>query len=369
MNPSEENIQQVVKENKALRQENQDLKQKLDAISSKQTESNTRILKASIKGVGIWAGADLKNSFNVVFEELPNVSKKSVAQLSASIAKRITRIGLFTILFAVIPALVLFVQTSILFQQNEKLEEQNKKIQNQIYLEEASRRNNLVFLMDNVLDIIHEELYESPRLTASTIARTKSLMYGFRPYKFLEGEKLTKPLSPEKGQFLLALIHSDISKSSMQKIFTASFNNVYLKDANMFGVSLENIDMPSSDLQGVDLWQANLKNANLNNTNLTYAKLGNTNLTHADLRFAQLNHANLTNAILDDAFLDNTTIQNANLTGTSLQNVHVTSENWIKNLKEWNVIGADAISNTYTIKGPRKNEFDDEYFVLERIKK
>jgi len=361
MNLSEENIQHILQENK-------DLKKRLDEISSKQNQNKDRLLKASIKGVGIWAGADLKNSFNIVFEELPNVSKKSFAQLSASIAKRLTRIGLFTLLFAVIPALVLLVQTTILFQQNQKLERQNQKIQQQVYLEEASRRNNLVFLMDNVLDIVHEELYDSKNLTQSTTARIKSLMYGFRPYKFLEGEQLTEPLSPEKGQFLLALIHSDISTKSMQEIFTASFNNIYLKDANLFGVSLENIDIPFSDLQGADLWQSNLKNANLHKVNLSYSKLGKANLTHTDVRFAQLDHANLTDAILDDAFLENATLENTNLTGVSLQNAHVASKDWIENLKKWNVIGAEEIANMYTIKGPRKNEFDTEYYVVERIK-
>jgi len=222
--------------------------------------------------------------------------------------------------------------------------------------------------MDNVLDIIHEELYQSNKLTEPTIARTKSLMYGFRPYKFLEGEQLTDPLSPEKGQLLLALIHSGISKSSMQKIFRASFNNVYLKGANLFGVSLENIDMPLSDLQGADLWQSNLKDANLSKTNLNYAKLGKANLINADLRLSKLEHANLTDAILDGAFLENAILKNTNLTRASLQGIHVDSKDWIKNLKKWNVIGADKISEKYSIQGPQKNEFDNEYYILERIK-
>ena len=368
MSLSEENIQQVLQENKALQLENQELKEKLDILTSEQKHKKTKLIKASIRGVGIWAGSDLKNSFNSAFEELPNVSKKSAAQLSASLAKRLTRIGLFTILFAVIPALVLLVQTTILFQQNEKLETQNQKIQKQVYLEEASRRNNLVFLMDNVLDIIHDELNESQsrKLDKSTIARVKSLMYGFRPYKFLEGEELTEPLSPEKGQFLLALIHSDINTKSMQDIFRASFNNVYLKGANLFGVSLENIDMPSSDLQDADLWQSNLKNANLHKVNFKNTRLGKANLSYADLQYAQLNNANLSNAILEGAFLENATLENTNLTGASLHNMHVASEDWLENLKKWNVIGANEIMDKYTINGPHKNEFDNEYYIVER---
>ena len=234
---------------KDLLQENKNLKEQLEAISSDRSSGRKRFLKTSIKGIRFWAGADLNSSFDRVYEELPAVTKPAFAQLSASVVKRLTRIGFFAILFAVVPAFLLLIQTAILFQQNTKLEKQNDKIEQQVYLEEASRRNNLVFLMDNVLDIVHDELESSPRLTPSTIARIQSLMYGFRPYKFLEDNKLTKPLSPEKGQFLLALINSGISESSLQKIFAASFNNVYLKEANMFGVNLENVDMPASDLQ------------------------------------------------------------------------------------------------------------------------
>ena len=354
---SNEKIEQILQENK-------DLKEQVNTLLLAKNTGKKKFLKTSIKGIRFWAGADLNRSFDRVYEELPAVTKPAFAELSASIVKRLTRIGFFAILFAVIPAFLLLIQTGILFQQNEKLEIQNNKIEQQVYLEEASRRNNLVFLMDNVLDIVHDELETSPRLSTATIARIQSLMYGFRPYKFLENDQLTKPLSPEKGQFLLALINSGISESSLQKIFKTSFNNVYLKDANMFGVNLENVDMPASDLQGADLYNANLKNANLYDANLTYSQLRKATLTHADLRSAQLKNADLTDAILDDAFLENTALENTNLTGASLKGIHVKSKDWIQQLKKWEVIGAEAISNKYTLDGPHTNEYNQEYFIL-----
>ena len=357
MDFSKEEISNILEENKAL-------KKQLKAVSSSQKGSKRQFLSASIKGIRFWAGADLNNSFDRVYEELPAVTKPAFAELSASIVKRLTRIGFFAIIFAVVPAFLLLIQTAILYQQNNKLEKQNVKIEQQVYLEEASRRNNLVFLMDNVLDIVHDELQSSSRLTPSTIARIQSLMYGFRPYRFLENDKLTKPLSPEKGQFLLALINSGISDSSLQKIFNASFNNVYLKEANLFGVNLENVDMPASELQGTDFYNANLKNANLSGANLAYAQLRKAKLNNADLSNAQLDNADLSTAVLEGAFLKNTTLKNANLQGTALNGVHVASKDWLNQLNEWNVIGAETITQAYTIDGPHTNEFDAEYYIL-----
>ncbi len=357
MHFSDHNIEQILQENK-------DLKEQVDTLLSAKNSNRKRFLKTSVRGLRFWAGADLNKSFDRVYDELPSVTKPAFAELSASIVKRLTRIGFFAILFAVIPAFLLLIQTGILFQQNKKLEIQNDKIEQQVYLEEASRRNNLVFLMDNVLDIVHDELENSPRLSKATVARIQSLMYGFRPYRFLENDQLTKPLSPEKGQFLLALINSGISETSLQKIFKTSFNNVYLKDANMFGVNLENVDMPASDLRGADFYNTNLKNANLKEANLAYTQFRKATLNNADLRDANLKGTDFSAAILDGAFLQGADLKKTNLTNASLDGVHVGSKDWIKKLKENQVIGAQNIAQAYTIDGPHTNEFDEEYYIL-----
>jgi len=350
---SPEEIREVLEENK-------DLKKKLIEITSQSDNSRERVINTSKKAARLWAGSNLNTSFDRVYDELPMVTKSAFAQLSASIIKRLTRVGFFAVLFAVIPAFLLVIQTYILYQQNQK-------IQKQVYLEEANRRNNLVFLMDNVLDIVHDEVggASSSNLTKSTTARIKSLMYGFRPYKFLDGEELTKPLSPEKGQFLLALINSGISKTSMKSIYNASFNNVYLKDANMFGAFLETADMPSSDLEGVDLYSANLKDANLYDVNLQNTQLGKADLTNADLRSADLRYANLAGATLSGAFLEDANFEGTNLTGASLEGAHVGSSNWLDDLDNWYVIGADDIENAYTLDGPHTNEYDTDYYIIE----
>lgn len=354
-------LKQALTKNELLSQENDLLKTQL----KEQSSSNKKVVfTTTLKGIHLWAGSDLKESFDQVYHELPNVSKSSFAQLSASLVKRITRIGLFTLLFAVIPVFLILIQTGILFQQNKKLDIQNDRIQQQVYLEEASRRNNLVFLMDNVLDQVHDELQISASISKPLIARTQALLYGFRPYRFLEDEILTKPLSPEKGQFLLAIINSGMNTKSIQNVFAASFSNVYLKRANLFGAQLANIDMPDADLSYADLWNANLTGANLKNSDFTGSQLNNAMLTNADLKGAQLNGATLIKAVLDGAFLEKTQLANSDMRGVSLINVHVDSEDWLEELKEANVLGADELIATYQVQGPESDEDNKQYFVV-----
>ncbi len=327
---NEIDINNLKEQNYNLAEENKKLQEQLDAALNSQKKSGAPILKLGYKGLKLWAGADLKKSLTSVFEEFPKVTKPSFAYLIASLIKRLTRIGVFTMLFAVIPLLILFIQTFILFQQNNKLEQQ-------VHLEEATRSNSMVFLMDNVLNQITTDLKTSGgnnKIKSSTIARANSLIYGFRPYRFLEnGDLIDKPLSPEKGQFLLALIYSGIDKKQIQQIFkTSSFSHTYLKNSNLFGQTLENIEMPSSNLEGADLSTANLKNAELK-----YSNFSNASLRNADLRDASFS--------------------NVNLTDTALTGAKVSESNWLDKLDDWNVIGHDFIKSNYKLVKSTKGSF------------
>lgn len=364
MSNTTDELKDIKEHNTALSKENTELKKRLKQLQEDKASTNKAVFDTTVKGVRLWAGADLKKSFDQVYNELPEVSKSSFAQLSASLVKRLTRIGLFTLLFAIIPAFLILIQTGILFQQNKKLDIQNDRIQQQVYLEEASRRNNLVFLMDNVLDQVHDELEVSKSISQPLIARIQSLLYGFRPYRFLEDEVLTSPLSPEKGQFLLAIINSGMNDRSVQRIFAASFSNVYLKRANLFGAQLSNIDMPDADVSYADLWKANLKGANLKNSNLEAAQLSNANLSNADLKGAQLAGAILAKAILDGAFLENVHLENSDMRGVSLNKAHVDSKDWLEELKDLGVLGADQLMGKYKIEGPEVDENDSAYFIV-----
>lgn len=137
-------LNQLEQENNELRKENERLKEEL---------VNSRNVKYKVGGkiLKMWIGADLTKDFKVFLEQAPNPSTNSIAQLLTSITKRLSRIGIISLIAFIIPILFLALQTFILYKQNEKFDEQNIHIQKQIVLEEASRRSNLILLMDNIL--------------------------------------------------------------------------------------------------------------------------------------------------------------------------------------------------------------------------
>ena len=176
------NPDQLKTENDKLQSEVTDLKAQVKAYEQEKKESrgqNVRITKRLVKW---WAGGELTSSFYKLYDELPKVSKQTFAEFSASIVRRFTRLGFFAVLFAVLPVSILIIQTfifknqttilkeqtTVLKEQTKKIdiqnalfENQNKKIDTQIALEEASRRNNLVLLMDNILEKVNTELENS----------------------------------------------------------------------------------------------------------------------------------------------------------------------------------------------------------------
>jgi len=238
-------------------------------------------------------------------------------------------------LLSLIPFILLLSQVVLLYIQNKKIESQNQKIEQQVYLEEASRRNNLVLLMDNILEKVNTEIDATNKtLSQPLIGRISALAQGFQPYKFLEDDTLTKSFSPERGQFLLALANSGIDTPTMDIIYTKTiFKQAYLKNADMDMLYLKNIDLEEANLNNANLKETDLSEANLivaklgsskleqsnmARANLLGANLGGANLTKADLRQAYLGKTNLSFAILKEADLLFTDLSAENLQGADL---------------------------------------------------
>jgi len=152
------------------------------------------------------------------------VSSETLGDVSTHILWRLTRIGLFAIMAALIPISILLVQTYILSKQNEKLEYQNKRIEQQTFLQEAERRSSLVFLFNNVLDKIDQELKDQKGITDTLseplIGRITALSKALKPYRYLDGDEIIeKPISPERGQLLISLIGCNLDSLTYRKSF------------------------------------------------------------------------------------------------------------------------------------------------------
>ena len=198
--------------------------------------------------------------------------------------------------------------------QNLLVKEQTSKIEQQTELLESDRRSALIFMMSNIMDKIDDEIKtqtEKDRqvvkysLSDPVLGRIGALSQSFKPYRYLQnGALIEKPLSPERGQLLLALTNSEIKEADCDKLFTQS--------------TFEFADLKSSRLDSAYLAHINLKSADLSNTELKYANLADASLNHSDLRNSRLNGANLSNAHLDYSSLQEANLDDANLKGAEL---------------------------------------------------
>ncbi|MFV0565465.1 MAG: pentapeptide repeat-containing protein [Flavobacteriaceae bacterium] len=321
-----------------LEEENQLLKEKLNKIqelSKKKTKQRVGLLRFIGHAI---AGKKLKNSIYNLLDEYnvqKNVTRETLSDFLASIIHRITRIGVFTLLFALFPS-------ALLLHQNFLLKQQNKKIQDQTHLAEASRRSAQMFIMGEVLSDINTELNQRTTLSDVLVGRIISLSHAMKPYRYIvDNELIEKPISPERGQLLITLAKSNLNKSF--------FVDNILQQADFTQAELTNTRLPNTTLRDVNLTRANVANSDLENTDLSFATLTNTDFTNVDFTDAILKRADFTNANLTDANLRFAVVEGANFTNTNLNNVKVHRMDWLNYISGINVTGAEQLKKTYEV--------------------
>lgn len=341
--------------NKRIKELEEKLKQKDEEIEKlKQQHKNfwSGIKGVSSFGVKTLLGSRLNNSLKELFNEISEkrLTKETLANVTVHVLWRFTRIGLFTILVALIPTCFAGLQTYYLYKQNEKLDLQNLRIKEQIYLQEADRRSSLIFELGNILDKVHEETFKIKSngkridtLTNGLIGRISSLAINLKPYKFYEKDTLSASIfSPERAQLLVALTKQDLDSSTFLKIFT------------------QPTDFTFSDLRGVDLQAKNLKCIVLYNSTLRNALLFRTNfegsiLTSVDFSKAMLQSANLINCQLSKVSFVEANLSNANLQGSDFNETNFNKAILdgalfsFDNLEKVNIIGKEYINSKYKL--------------------
>ncbi len=316
-NHPKDDYQQIIKENLKLKAEIHLLKGK--------EKANTFFGKIVSKvTTNVFVGRGLKRSVLRLFEELPNgkVSRVTLADVSAHLVWRLTRVGVFTLMLALIPLLLLSIQTYILNTQNKLLADQNERLDQQINLEEGSRRSSLIFLMSNIMDKMGEELKtpNNPNNTLSDalIGRIVSLSQALRPYRYLENDQLIdQPLSPERGQLLIALTNSNLAESTYQSLFSK---------ADFSYADLQNAKFDEDYMEGIELSFANLQGASFRNTDLAYANLVGANLEDAKFEETYMNGINFSDANLQNSFITNVKMTNATLKNTDFRRCEISGD-------------------------------------------
>lgn len=326
----------------ALEQENALLKKDLEAIQNL-TQKRIKRRRGILKFIGsVIAGKRLKKSILKLLNEYnseKNVTRESISDFLANLIKRITRIGVVGILFAMLP-------TALLWQQNGLLKKQNTKIQQQTYLAEASRRSSQMFIMSEVLSDINNEIdYRGSKTLSNTLeARIVSLSRAMKPYKYIDPKnsaELTRLISPERGQLLITLCKSKFSSSQMVDILQAS---------DFTYSEVNNINLTSAILRETDLANSNFSDSELINVDFSLTGLNNTNFNNADLTDANMQRTDLTNANLENAYLFRTNFKGANLTNVNLNNAKVNTMDWFNYLKvKMKAKGISDLTDNYKI--------------------
>jgi len=367
---------------KQLEKENAELKEQLSNQTTEKTKRGWWITKT----IGNWfMGGTLRKALNQSIDELKTdgkLSQETGVHLGASIFERFTRIGLFAILAALIPILILCTQTWILNNQNELLSKQNTRLDQQTYLQEADRRSSLVFLFNNIMDAIDKELKEdygnddirnlSPQLTGRIIALSTRL----EPYYYMQGDSLIdKPLSPERGQLLVSLLESQLDTTALDKIYAkadfsyADLINDNLEGAYISGATLDYADLSMARLRDADLSKANLWDADLSMARLRYADLSKARLWYADLSRARLWDADLSEADLRNADLNSARLEDADLNWARLEdadlrmadlwdadlNMAVVEKNWFELHEKSKIAAFEEIKKKYEIVGDERH--------------
>lgn len=366
-----------------LQAENQHLRQELDLLkASKEAKSNTLMRRLASTSSRFFLGRGLRDSLNQLYEELPDrVSKTTMADVTSYMFWRITRLGTFALMAAIVPIMILMVQTTILGIQNEKLDyqnqlilNQNRRLDQQVQLDEGNRRSSFIFMMSNIMDKLDEELKnpgnQQRQLSDELVGRIVALSQALMPYRYLENDQLTaRPLSPERGQLLFALVNSMLDEATYEKIFQRSnFSFADLKQANLSGAFLNHIDLRNAHLPGAVLSDAKmayakldrayLRNAHLENTLLAGAQLEQADLRGAELVSVDLSDANLRQADLSrtrisgnftNAQLDGLRIREAEIEFALLEGAHFQSREWLDRLDENRLRGFFSIQENYLL--------------------
>lgn len=247
-----------------LKKENEELKIALKLISDKR-ERNKRFRWFITKKVGYAiVGRNLKGSIKNFLDELhekKSVSKDTLADLIANIFWRLTSVGLIAMIFAFLPTVFLVIQTYLLSSQNKRIDIQNdlvaiqnERIKQQAYLQEAERRSALVFLFSNIMDLLDKELKEDYKndnirnISPQLIARIVSLSQRLQPYKYLDGDNLTKnSYSPERAQLFINLVKSNLSQETLNKVISeCNFTYSYFDGISFSDLFLENVKFDGS---------------------------------------------------------------------------------------------------------------------------
>lgn len=321
MSKDDSRIDDLVEANKRLEEANSELTEQVKSLKESRANIWQMRFWAGKKIGEIFLGWRLSNSIKQLVREIKgkNVKNETIGDVLTHILWRFTRVGMITLMLAVIPSAILIVQTKLLCNQNRLLDIQNERVAQQNQLIEAQRRSSYVFLMGNIMDSVNEELKDnthrslSPNLIGQIIALSQSLT----PYNYMVNSELTKKqLSPERGMLLVFLLESDLAQSDLNKILTtgnfdyAFSENIVIKNSSGLSLQLGNAQFTNVVLFNSEIHSFTCVNCSISNFRMSFCNTKVINLP----RLSPLNTLYITNTKVRSCVIQTTEIKDVALT-------------------------------------------------------
>lgn len=393
--PNDE-IQRLQGEIEKLSQENLLLRTEVEGLRfAKSTLKKRKIARWA--GAGIFLGKRLVKSLEKLYTEIPQkqVTRETLAAVTAHVLWRFTRINIIGILFALIPASVLIVQTimmqrqttmmqnqsALMATQNSLMETQNNLVSQQIGSEDRNTKKGIYSgIVDNIEGQINSNSvrFKNEGDVLNFGKRIAAAANKLEPYEL---GPTGQNVSPELGQILLALSNKANRESTLKRYIylvygEASFNNADLEgmvfnDASFRGVNLNNANMTKTVLRGADLENAKLNQAVLDEAIITNADLFTADLSSVSAKGTLFNASKMKNAKFQGADLTGADFRGVNdmngadFTEAILLNVKVSSDKWIRNMDGQDIKGWGDIKSKYRVNPSELKDSNGTYFVIE----
>ena len=316
------------------------------------TETQTKVNKTILEFIQIQKTISRKNDDKEKIEEYLNQStlSESISNILKYGIGGVIRFMSFGAIVSVLGGAVslaifmaTFMQVERLDIQNQLLENQNNKIDIQSHLIESQRRSALQPELSRVLDLIAEERIkfdsikkngEKFMVSRSLFGRINYLSRSLKPYLFLDiptikgmeifnkneykPSLIKRPISPERGQLLIALINAevDLSYNSWSYVdftysdlsgsvfdFTISLERLNLSYSSFRNSTIEGIQILYSNLEGVDFSGSEIHNIWLQGNEASYTNFENSTLDNVQIE----------QTLLDESNFKNTTFQKSEL--------------------------------------------------------
>jgi len=302
------------------------------------------------KYINYFFGSGLVDSTNKLVSEVKSQSltDDTVGDFTGQFLMRLTRIGIYAIVIALLPMSLLFWQNRLISNQNRLISTQTSLdstnmdlLTTQNRLIESDRRSSLIMLMSDIMNQVSIELNQDPsrKLSDPTIARIVGLSHSFKPYWHKHYSQDTFQFySPERGQLLQNIALAEINNETSNQIYAkgnfeySDLENAMLRNTYLRGINLSHSNLKKCDFEFTDLEKGSFRNCIIDSTifrrcplressfdsRIHYSSFYDSDLTNSRFKSSKITMSNFDGALLEGAYLYNSTIYNCDFIDTDL---------------------------------------------------